>query len=117
MKKFIKLAQTIYDVTEDFKENGEDYFGFDYPEEATDGKVWKFQGIDNGKVWARINTSTKELHICIYEKYYSHDPLIDIGIPIEKIDSKDGIIEAVKEELDLILTHFEMLMNEIEENE
>ena len=113
MTKFVEFAQTIYDVVEDFKGNGEDYFGFDFPNEKTNGKVWKFRGIDNGKIWARINTSTKELHICIYENY-NDEALIDIGIPIERIGSKDDIIEAVKEELDLILTHYEMMMDEIE---
>lgn len=41
--------------------------------------------------------------------------VIDIGVPLEKIDSEQFLIDAVKEEIEMLLAHWERTYNEFEE--
>ena len=70
----------------------------------------KFNSYYNIRV--RFFEKDKELDIMIYEGGQS---IIDIGIPIEKIDSEQVLIDAVKEEIELILAHWESVLDEFEE--
>jgi hypothetical protein len=60
----------------------------------------------------RFFEKDKELDIMILE---SGQLIMDIGVPIEKIDSEKVLIDAVKEEIELILAHWESTLDEFEE--
>ena len=70
----------------------------------------KFNSYYNIRV--RFFEKDKELDIKIRE---GGNLLIDIGIPIEKIDGETVLIDAVKEEIELILAHWESVLDEFEE--
>ena len=70
----------------------------------------KFNSYYNIRV--RFFEKDKELDIKIRE---GGNLLIDIGVPLEKIDGEKVLIEAVKEEIELILAHWESVLDEFEE--
>ena len=59
-----------------------------------------------------IHELEKELDIKIRE---GCQLVIDIGVPIEKIDSEQVLIDAVKEEIEMLLAHWESTLDEFEE--
>jgi hypothetical protein len=69
----------------------------------------KFNSYYNIRV--RFFEKDKELDIKIREGGHL---IIDIGVPIEKIDSVQVLIDAVKEEIDLIIAHWERMYDEFE---
>ncbi len=60
----------------------------------------------------RFFEKDKELDIMIRE---AGQLIMDISVPIEKIDSEQVLIDAVKEEIELILAHWESTLDEFEE--
>jgi hypothetical protein len=60
----------------------------------------------------RFFEKDKELGIIIREGGHL---IMDIGVPIEKIDSEQVLIDAVKEEIEMILAHWESVLDEFEE--
>ena len=104
---FPNVAKVIihYNKTGEFK-------GFQEDDDCEIANFWgeKFDSYYNFRV--RFFEKDKELNITIYE---GGQAIIDIGIPIEKIDSEHVLIDAVKEEIELILAHWESVLDEFEE--
>ena len=104
---FPNVAKVIihYNKTGEFK-------GFQEDDDCEIANFWgeKFDSYYNFRV--RFFEKDKELNITIYEGGLA---IIDIGIPIEKIDSEHVLIDAVKEEIELILAHWESVLDEFEE--
>lgn len=74
-----------------------------------------FYGSDmnsNYDIYVKLLLSRNELELEICE---SGVTVIDTCIPLEKIDSELVLIDAVKDEIDLIITHWEMVLDEFEE--
>lgn len=94
-----------YNKTGEFK-------GFKDDDDCEIANFWgeKFDSYYNFRV--RFFEKDKELSITIYE---GGQAIIDIGIPIEKIDGEQILIDAVKEEIELILAHWESVLDEFEE--
>ena len=104
---FPSVAKAIihYNKTSEFK-------GFCDDDECEIANFWgeKFDSYYNFRV--KFWEKEKALDIMIYE---GGQAIIDIGIPIEKIDSEQVLIDAVKEEIELILAHWESVLDEFEE--
>lgn len=69
----------------------------------------KFNSYYNIRV--RFLEKDKELDIIIRE---GGRLIIDVSVPIEKIDSEQVLIDAVKEEIELCLAHWERIYDEFE---
>lgn len=65
------------------------------------------------KIYADENN--EEICIDLWETYTKNDndPLVSIGIPKFKIKSGADLVEAIKEEIDLFVTHYEMLLDDL----
>jgi hypothetical protein len=70
----------------------------------------KFNSFYNIRV--RFFEKDKELDIKIRE---GGQLVIDVGVPIEKIDGEQVLIDAVKEEIEMLLAHWESTLDEFEE--
>lgn len=104
---FPSVAETIihYNKTGEFK-------GFRNDDECEIADFYgeKFNSYYNIRV--RFFEKDKELGIIIRE---GGQLIIDIGVPLEQIDSEHVLIDAVKEEIELILAHWESVLDEFEE--
>ena len=112
MKNFRIISYQIMDAVKDIQDD--DFKGFDYPNNYTNSKTYNFS---DGSVVVTYNEEVNELEIQIFEGHYkvrnSVDALIDIGIPIDRISSEKDLIEAIDEELDLIIAHYIMMKDEL----
>lgn len=75
----------------------------------------KFVFKDEGQVYLKYMEDCNELKIVISE---NEDDVVDIGIPLEKLkrtNEVEYIMEAITEELDLVLGHYERLMDDLVE--
>lgn len=75
----------------------------------------KFVFKDEGQVYLKYMEDFNELKIVISE---NEDDVVDIGIPLEKLkrsNEVEYIMGAIVEELDLVLAHYESLMDDIVE--
>ena len=73
----------------------------------------KFVFNDEGQIYLKYMEDCNELKIVISE---NENDIIDISIPLKKLrgnDEVECIMEAISEELDLVLGHYEMLMDDL----
>ena len=73
----------------------------------------KFVFSNEGQIYLKYMEDCNELKIVISN---NTDDIIDISIPLEKLrgtDEVECIMEAISEELDLILSYHEMLMDDL----
>ena len=73
----------------------------------------KFVFSNEGQIYLKYMEDCNELKIVISN---NADDIIDISIPLEKLrgnDEVECIMEAISEELDLILSYHEMLMDDL----
>lgn len=107
IRKFKTIAPQIFDVVLDFKNNGEDYAGFN------DGEDEITYICDDGKIYVKMNIPQEELEICIYNKYADF-PFAAVGIPFERIEGPGFLIESIKEEIELEMATYERMIDELE---
>jgi hypothetical protein len=111
-KSLKKILPEIVDAVVKFNETGS-FPGFDKNDPRNIIKT--FDGIEinsNYDFHFRFYESDEELDIKIRE---GGQLVIDIGVPAEKISKDIDIIEAIKEEIDLLLCHWESVLDEFEE--
>ena len=73
----------------------------------------KFVFSNEGQIYLKYIEIRNELNVVISN---NTNDIIDIGIPLEKLrgnDEVECIIEAISEELDLVLAYHEMLMDDL----
>ena len=111
-KSLKKILPEIVNAVVKFNETG-NFPGFD--KNDPQNTIKSFYGVDINSGYDfrfRFYESDKELDIKIS---VDGNCLIDIGVPVEKISNDIDILEAIKEEIDLILGHWESVLDEFEE--
>jgi hypothetical protein len=107
-----KILPEVVDAVVKFNETGSfPGFGGKDPRDT----IKTFYGVDINSEYDfrfRFYESDRELAINIRE---GGQLVIDTGVPIENIDCEDVLIDAVKDEIDMILVHWERVLNEFEE--
>lgn len=107
MTNFRIISHQLFDIVQEIKNDS--FKGFDNSLKRSKEYVF-----DNGKIIAAYNEEYSELNIEIFDGIYAEDSIVDIGIPIEKIESEKTLADSIIFELQLSINHFTKMINELE---
>jgi hypothetical protein len=93
-----------------YNETGE-FKGFRDDDECDIADFYGEEFNSNYNICVRFFEKDKELDIKICE---GGQLVLHIGVPFEKIDNEQVLIDAVKEEIEMLLAHWERTYNEFE---